>query len=171
MKTKLLQTTLAVLALSAAPLVYAEEKKAAETEHEHTEECEAAHSDIAAPNGGRILTDIQPHAEFLVTKEGKIQITFLDEEGKTVAPAKQTITIVTGKRSSPTKLAFEKTESGFLSTSKLPEGRNLPAIVQIKMTPESKAKTIRFNINLADCPTCDYLEYACTCDHGEDGHE
>ena len=28
--------------------------------------------------------------------------------------------------------------------------------------------TIRLNLNLQECPTCDSLEYACTCDHSED---
>lgn len=161
MKTKytlVLATLLSGAALT-TPLTLAAEK-----EHDHSEHAEAKKK--AGPNGGRILTEVEPHAEFFVTKERKLQITFLDEAGKAVAPAAQTVTVTTGSRSAPTKISFEKTETGFLSTTALPEGMNLPAIVQIKPDAEAKSIIVRFNINLADCPECDSLEYACTCDHG-----
>ena len=46
----------------------------------------------------------------------------------------------------------------------IPEGKMLPVVLQIKATPEAKTTTEKFNLNLADCLTCQHLEYACTCD-------
>lgn len=165
MKTKnalLIAALLSTAALS-SPSALGEEKKNNPSEHSESEHAGTAKK--AGPNGGRILSEVEPHAEFLVTKERKIQITFLDDDAKAITPASQIITVTTGSRSAPTQLTFEKTESGFLSTTALPEGMNLPAIVQVKSSPEAKTVIVRFSINLADCPECDSLEYACTCEH------
>ncbi len=133
----------------------------------------AAAEKIKALNGGRIINSVEPHAEFLVTKDKKIEIYFLDGTGKVVAPAAQTVTVTMGDRAAPTKLAFTKDGDKLVSDKVIPDGKELPVVVQIKVTPEAKAVTEKFNLNLADCPTCKHLEYACTCDHGADekGHE
>jgi hypothetical protein len=34
-----------------------------------------------------------------------------------------------------------------------------------------KAPVIKFNVNMEDCPTCDFLEYACICDHDHDDQD
>ena len=130
---------------------------------------------IKAPNGGRILGVVEPHAEFLVTPEKKVEIRFLDAAGKVVAPAAQTVTVTMGDRAAPTKLAFAKDGDKLVSDKVIPEGKDLPVVVQIKTTPEAKSVTEKFNLNLAKCPTCSNAEYACTCAHGseekEKGHE
>ena len=56
---------------------------------------------IAGPNRGRILTKSKPPAEFLVTAERKVQITFIGADGKPVAPADQVVTVTTGDRAAP----------------------------------------------------------------------
>ena len=53
----------------------------------------------------------------------------------------------------------------------LPEGNNLPIVLSIKADAKSKTVREKFNLNLSDCPTCKYKEYACVCEHGEDSHE
>ena len=53
----------------------------------------------------------------------------------------------------------------------LPAGKEIPIILQVKMTPDSKAVTEKLNVNLANCPTCKHKEYACICEHGEKGHD
>lgn len=132
---------------------------------------------IKAPNGGRIIDAVEPHAEFLVTKDKKVEVRFLDDAGKVVAPAAQTVTVTMGDRAAPTKLAFTKDGDKLVSDKVIPEGKELPVVVQIKVTPEAKSVTEKFNLNLADCPTCEHAEYACTCAHGGDekskekGHE
>ena len=128
---------------------------------------------IKAPNGGRIIDAVDPHAEFLINTDKKIEIRFLDGAGKVVAPATQSVTVTMGDRSAPTKLAFTKDGDKLVSDKVIPEGKELPVVVQIKVTPEAKTVTEKFNLNLAKCPTCEHAEYACTCAHGgeEKGHE
>jgi hypothetical protein len=153
MKTKLI--TIAALALSLA-FSQAEEK-------------------IKAPNGGRIIDAVEPHAEFFVTEGKKIEIRFLDDAGKVVAPAAQTATVTMGDRSAPTKLAFTKDGDKLVSDKTIPDGKELPVVLQIKTTPDAKNVTEKFNLNLAKCPTCEHSEYACTCEHGggekDHGHD
>jgi hypothetical protein len=126
---------------------------------------------IKAPNGGRIIEAVAPHAEFLVTKDKKIEIRFLDDTGKVVAPAAQAVSVTMGDRSAPTKLSFAKDGDKLVSDKVVPEGKDLPVVVQIKTTPEAKSVTEKFNLNLADCPTCEHAEYACSCEHGGDAHK
>lgn len=128
---------------------------------------------IKAPNGGRVIDAVTPHAEFVVTKDKKVEVRFLDEAGKVIAPAAQVVTVTMGDRSAPTKLAFTKDGDKLVSDKVIPDGKDLPVVLQIKATADSKAVSEKFNLNLAKCPTCSNAEYACTCDHGgaDKGHE
>lgn len=124
------------------------------------------------PNQGRLITSVEPHLEFLVTKEGKVQLTFVDDDNKEVLRPGATATIICGDRTKPTRLTFEKTKTGYLSREKLPEGKNIPTILRVKPGADDKMKTIRLNLDLNDCPTCEFAEYNCTCDHsGHDEHD
>ena len=126
-------------------------------EHDHAKE--------GGPNGGKILTSIEPHAEFFVTADRKVQITFLGGDGKAIPPAEQTVTVTAGDRIAPAKLTFAKSGNVLLSDKTLPEGNGFPTVVQIKVTPGAKAVVEKFNLNLSKCPTCKFAEYACTCGH------
>ena len=120
----------------------------------------------AGPNGGRILTGVEPHAEFFVTGDRKVQIAFIDDDLKTVPVADQTVTVVSGDRADQTRMTFAKSGDVLLSEQALPDGMNFPVIVQIKTTPDAKSVVERFNLDLNQCPTCEFKEYACACDHG-----
>jgi hypothetical protein len=143
---------------------HAEEGEHADGEHDHTEK-------IAGPNGGRVITAVEPHAEFLVTEDRKVQVTFLTEDNKPLAASGQTVSVIAGDRSNPTKLAFAVSGDSLLSDIALPAGNDFPTVVQIKTSPDAKAVIDRFNINLSDCPTCEYNEYACICEHADDDHD
>ena len=119
----------------------------------------------AGPNKGRLITSVTPHAEFFVTAERKIQITFVGEDGKPVAPAAQVVTVTAGDRSAPTKLTFTQTGNVLLSDAALPGGNKFPTVVQIKTTPDSKPTYARFTLNTAICGECKNAEYACVCGH------
>jgi hypothetical protein len=99
-----------------------------------------------------------------------IQLTFLNHEGELVAPGEQVVSLIGGDRQNPVRLRFVSDGSVLLSDQALPEGNNLPVILSIKPNAGSQSIRERFNLNLSDCPTCDYLEYACTCEHGEEDH-
>jgi hypothetical protein len=122
-------------------------------------------ADFKAPNKGRIIESVEPHAEFLVNKDKKIEIRFLDASGKVIAPAEQTATVVMGDRSAPTKLAFTKDGDKLVSDKAVAEGESLPVVLTIKTTPDAKAVIAKFNLGMSTCPPCGNAEYACTCDH------
>ena len=125
------------------------------------------HAAEAGPNGGRVLTDYEPRAEFLVTDDRKVRITFLSEELKPIPAAGQEVSVIAGARTSPTLLAFAAGGDTLLSDGTLPASDDFPVVVRIKAGADAEAVTAKFQCNLMDCPTCDYKEYACVCDHGE----
>jgi hypothetical protein len=168
MKAKL-SMLLAVFGLICAPGLLAAD------EHEHKEgDKKEAHEHAkkeAGPNGGRIVTATTPHFEFFVTPENKVKITFLGEDGKATALKDQSVTAVGGDRAKPTKLAFAKDGDSLVSDKPLPEGKEIPIVLMVKMDKDAKTVTEKFNVNLAECPTCKFKEYACICEHGGDDHE
>jgi hypothetical protein len=150
---KLITATLLTLTL-AFTVNAAEEKK-----HDHDHEIKAG------PTGGKLITEVEPHVEFFVNKDNKVEIRFIDDDMKVVAPGEQVISVTLGDRSAPTKLSFTKDGDKLISDKAIPEGENLPTVVQIKTTADAKAVTEKFNLNLEQCPTCKNKEYACTCAH------
>ncbi len=133
----------------------------AEEKHDHDHD----HAVKAGPTGGRLITKVEPHAEFFVNKDKKVEIRFFDHDMKAVAPAEQVINIITGDRANPTKLTFTKDGDKFISDKTLPEGNNFPTVIQIKVNASDKSVTEKFNINLTKCGGCPNAEYACACDH------
>jgi hypothetical protein len=120
------------------------------------------------PTGGKLLTAVEPHVEFLVTRDKKVEIRFVDEKNKVVAPGAQEISVILGDRSAPTKLAFAKSGDKLVSDNSIPEGNDLPTVVQIREKAGAKAVNEKFNLNLDKCPTCKNQEYACTCAHDDE---
>lgn len=125
-----------------------------------------AHESIdTGPNGGRILAGVKPSTELFVTKDRKVQITFLGEDNKAVAPTTQVVTVTAGDRAAPTRLTFVKQGDVLISETALPAGNEFPTVVQVKQTPEAKAAVAKFNLNLEICEECSKPEYACICKH------
>jgi len=148
-----LAAILSILSVLLVPLVLSSNASAAETKK------------VAGPNGGRIIATVTPRAEFFVTADRKVQITFLDDAGKAIAPAEQVVTVTTGDRSAPKSLTFAQAGNTLLSTSALPAGNDLPAVVQIKANATAKPITAKFTLDLNKCGECKLAEYACTCAH------
>jgi hypothetical protein len=117
------------------------------------------------PTNGRLLTAVEPHAEFLVTNDKKVEIRFVDDSNKVVAPGQQDVTVTMGDRSKPTKLTFTKDGDKLVSDKTIPEGNDYPTVVQIREKAGAKAVNEKFNLNLSKCPTCVNQEYNCKCDH------
>ncbi|MFT5110223.1 MAG: hypothetical protein ACI9UA_005876 [Pseudoalteromonas tetraodonis] len=136
-------------------------------EHEHKDHDHGHDHDkiIAGPNGGRVITSVEPHLEFFVNKDRTVKITVLDDKNKPAKLGKQSVKMVAGDRKKPTKLKFEEKDGVLISDGKLPAGNDFPVVIQIKNGKLSKRVNEKFNLNLADCPTCKNKEYACECDH------
>jgi len=149
-----------------------EESHAGHGHEAHDEHAEHDHHEKqAGSNGGRLITSVEPHLEFFVTEEGFVQITFLGEDNEILAPKEQTVSLVGGDRQNPVRLGFATKGQVLVSTEPLPDGNNLPIILSIKPDKASKSVREKFNLNLSDCPTCDFKEYACICAHGEEAGE
>lgn len=171
MKTKPYQKLTALAAaftLALAGTTFAEDKH-----DDHKEHADHEAKKIAGPNGGRVLTGVEPHLEFFVTKDRKVKITAVDDAGKAAPLGEQSVTVTGGSRTNPTRMSFTKEGDSLISDKAFPEGNNLPVIVQIKAKPDAKTVIEKFTLNLSDCPSCEHAEYACTCAHGgeEKGHE
>ncbi len=156
MKSTLLTFAIAVLGLALNVSAADKEK------HDHEHEAKAG------PTGGKLITEVEPHVEFFVNKENKVEIRFIDDDMKVVAPGEQVIKVTLGERSAPTKLTFTKDGDKLISDTAIPEGNDLPTVVQIKTSADAKTVTEKFNLNLEQCPSCKNKEYACTCAHGEE---
>ena len=122
----------------------------------------------AGPTGGRLITSVEPHAEFFVNPDKKVEIRFIDDAGKVVAPGTQSVTVTLGDRSAPTKLAFTKDGDKLISDKPIPAGNDNPTVVQIRAKEGTKPVNEKFNLNLEKCPTCKYQEYACICAHEDE---
>lgn len=116
------------------------------------------------PNGGRLITSVQPNLEFVVTKDRKVEINAI-KDGKSTPLSGQVVAVTAGDRSKPTKLEFKEEGGKLVSTAALPAGNDYPVSVSIKADAKGKATYEKFNLNMEKCPTCKYLEYACTCAH------
>ncbi len=152
---KLLTTTLLTLAMAFTANAADKDKH----DHDHDKI-------VAGPTGGRLVTKVEPHVEFFVNKDKKVEIRFINDDMKVVAPGEQVISVTLGDRSAPTKLSFAKDGDKLVSDKTIPEGNDLPTVVQIRAKEGAKAVTEKFNLNLEQCPTCKNKEYACTCAHG-----
>lgn len=154
MKSKLL---IALMSLALAFTANAAEKE--KHDHDHGKAAKAG------PTGGKLITDVEPHVEFFVNADKKVEIRFVDDDNKVVAPAGQVISVTLGDRSAPTKLSFTKDGDKLISDKSIPEGADLPTVVQVRAKEGAKPVTEKFNLNLAQCPSCKNKEYACTCEH------
>ncbi|MEM8955408.1 MAG: hypothetical protein AAGD22_14740 [Verrucomicrobiota bacterium] len=124
-------------------------------DHGHSHEHGHDHDHSPArkgPNGGKLFFSLEPHAEFLVTKDRKVQITFVDDSDKIIPVTDQTVNVIAGDRANPTKLTFTKSGDVLLSDAPLPDGDNFPAVVQFKPSPDAKVVIERLNVSLSDYP-------------------
>ncbi|MEZ5301349.1 MAG: hypothetical protein R3F11_11955 [Verrucomicrobiales bacterium] len=156
-----------IIAATLIALAYGGAAFAEEKDHDHDHDHDKI---VAGPTGGRVLTIVEPHAEFFVNKEKKVEIRFVDDDLKVVAPGEQSVSVIMGDRTKPTKLTFTKDGDKLVSDKAVPEGNDHPTVVSIKEKKGAKSKVAKFNLNLNDCPECKNKEYACECEHDHD-HE
>lgn len=147
-------------ALTLAVLVFngiAAEK--ADHDHEHAK---------AGPTGGRLITKVEPHAEFFIADSKKIEIRFVDDDNKILPPGSQVVTVTMGQRNKPSQLRFAREGDKLVSDKTIPEGNKLPTVVQIREKEGAKPVNVKFNLDLSECSECKHKEYACVCDHDHD---
>lgn len=128
----------------------------------------AHHDHLAGPNGGRILHELDPHAEVFVTKDRHLRLSLLDGSlTKAVAPGSASAKAICGTKEKPVRMTFAVDGDSLLSDQPLPAGDQLAAVIQIKTSEEAATITVKLQLDLRPCPSCESLEYACLCDHGD----
>jgi hypothetical protein len=125
----------------------------------------AAEKIVAGPKGGRLLETTAQKTEFFVNADRKVEINLYDAALKPIAPAAQVVAATAEPKSGRQQLEFEKTETGFVSKTKLPEGEPYRVVVQMREKPDAKPQNFRIEFNLEKCGECKNAEYACTCGH------
>ena len=139
---------------------------AAAEHNDHAEDDHSGHDHIkAGPNKGRMISSVTPQAEFFVMDNGRVQISFFDVDMKAVAPAGQTVSVISGERISPLEMSFTAEDNALVSKEALPKGNNFPTVVAIKTNADSEEVVTKFTLNLSDCSSCSNKEYACECHH------
>ncbi len=134
-------------------------------DHDHDHDHEKK---MAGPNGGRVIMSVEPHVEFLVQKDGTVKITPLDDHNKPIALSGQSARLTGGDRTNPTRMNFAAKDGALVSDTAFPEGNDFPVVLQLKASEDAESVVEKFQLNLKDCPTCDFNEYACICDHEHD---
>jgi hypothetical protein len=125
----------------------------------------AAEKIVGGPKGGRLLEVGSHKAEFFVTKDRKAEITFYDASLKPVAPGTQVVTVMAEPKSGRAPVELEKTETGYVSKTALPEAAEpYRVVVQLRENADASPKNYRIDLNLTNCGGCSRAEYACTCD-------
>jgi hypothetical protein len=122
-----------------------------------------AHSGVElGPNGGRILElskNESLHGEVTI-KGGKFHLALLDQAMKPVKPGESVVTVTSGDRAKPEKLAVERAGDHFVFPL-VKEGQWV--IVQFRENAGGKAVTARFEYDPATCDGCKSPEWLCKC--------
>ena len=127
---------------------------------------QAAEKIVGGPKGGRLLETEPQKAEFFVTKDRKVEITFYDAALKPVAPVAQVVAITAEPKSGRAQVELEKTATGFISKTALPASAEpYRVVVQVRAKPDAAPKNFRVDLNLETCGECKRAEYACICAH------
>jgi hypothetical protein len=105
-----------------------------------------AHERITlGPQGGRVLfvdSPATPNVEFLANREGRAEITLLDQDRRPLAPGARTVTVTGGPRASAKRLATELKDGRFI-TEPLPAGAPYTVVIQLKEAADAKPLTLR----------------------------
>lgn len=125
----------------------------------------AAEKIVAGPKGGRLLETPGQKTEFFVNKDRKVEINFYDTALKPVAPGAQVVAVTAEPKSGRATLDLEKTATGFVSKTKLPDGDPYRVVVQYRAKADDRPQNFRVDLNMEKCGECKNAEYACTCGH------
>lgn len=129
---------------------------------------------LAGPKGGRILTTEVPHAEFFVSKERAVVISFYGADLKPLPLSGQTVSATAETKGGKVKLEFSEKSGALVSSTALPAGDDFTVVVQIKDNATARPKNYRVVYHDEICGECKRAEYACICAEGgekEKGHK
>ena len=124
------------------------------------------------PDGGRLImldSVATPNVEF-TAKGGSAVVELLDSGREGIEIEGQSLSVVAGKRSSPTRLKAAIVDNKFVA-GPLPEGDDYYIVFRLKETADAKAVTFRLRYDTSVCSECDRVEWMCTCGNAGTGKE
>jgi len=127
----------------------------------------AADKVVGGPKGGRLLEVDGQKAEFFVTKDKKVEITYYDAALKPTSPGENVVAVTAEPKSGRAKVEMDKTPTGFISKAPVPEGAPYRVVVQMRAKADAKPQNYRVDLDLSNCGGCNRAEYACTCDESK----
>ncbi len=133
----------------------------------------SAHERITiGPNGGRLLmidSTTTPNVEFTLN-DNKAHIELLDAKRKSIPLTDQSLTVIAGSRSNPTRLTAEKIDNKFVA-GPLPDGDDYFIVFRLKESKKASALTFRLHYYTISCGECDRIEWLCLCGNKGSGKE
>lgn len=87
------------------------------------------------PNGGRLLLKASPDIEFKVTGDRRVELYAVNIKNEIVPIEKQEVKVTAGPRSKPVHLTFSKDGGKLVSDVALPEGDDIPVVLEIVVKP------------------------------------
>ncbi len=124
----------------------------------------ASEKTAAGPKGGRMLVADSLRAEFFVTAERRVEISFYDDAGKSVPPGTAAVTVTAETAGGRVALPLAPKDAALVSSDPLPPGEPYRVVVQLRAAPGARPANFRIELNLHECGECQHAEYACTCE-------
>ena len=124
----------------------------------------ASEKTAAGPKGGRMLVADPVRAEFFVTTERRVEISFYDEAGQAVPPGATVVTVTAETAGERVTLPLVPKDTALVSTDSLPPGEPYRVVVQLRPSPGARPSNFRIELNLHECGECQHAEYACICE-------
>lgn len=121
--------------------------------------------DRAGPKGGRLLEATRPEAEFLIDENRFAVLNFYSDNLEPVPVSEQSARLIVEGQTGKIVLDFEKKDGHLQSPQPLPQGKDLPLVIQFRQAPEEKLKNFRIVLDERICGECHLAEYACICGH------
>jgi hypothetical protein len=167
MKKIFMFLTVAGILCASPAVLWAEEghDHSGEAGDDHAKQAGHAGQHAGGPKGGRLLENVEPHAEFFVEKDRTASLTFYDDSMKPIPASGQSASLSVDTNGNKTKLEFEQKGDILVTTGSLPEGGSHNIVLHLRQTAEAKPTNFRFTLDGNVCAECKRAEYACICAH------
>lgn len=124
-------------------------ESASQGSHTHGGEVDHHSHAIPGPNGGKLITTVDPHLEFWIQPDdGHARITFVNDDIEPIEAPSIPLSLAMGDRDNPTMIVFEQKGSVLVSKEPLSLEGNPPIILELCSTDGEKAQYERFHLNM-----------------------
>jgi len=119
---------------------------------------------VAGPGGGKIVGEAPDRAEVLISDDGVVTVSFLDDQGQAAAIGSRSVSLFALLESGRQEVTLNTDGDKLVSAAPLPQPEGYTLVVQIRATADAKPVNARLQFITHVCGGCSLKEYACTCD-------